>query len=209
MLRYFEPILRLFFTGFDYGMDVGKGPKHDDLISQFTNMTGCDADQATFYLESTNWEIGAAIETYFDAGAGGAEDADMASIPPENVASMEQRVGQHVAAQSASFAAGPPPPRVVSGSAGAVAPPPAANRSVNPPSSSARIATFNSIRNRESDDDSDHERDRDDEQEFYVGSGGNQSINQSIGYTTNILYRGSIRYVHRYFYFVQLSIEFS
>ena len=72
---------------------MGKGPKHDDLISQFTNMTGCDADQATFYLESTNWEIGAAIETYFDAGAGGTEDADMANIPPENVA-----------AQSASFA---------------------------------------------------------------------------------------------------------
>lgn len=30
---------------------------HDELISQFTDITGTTTDRATFYLESSNWTL--------------------------------------------------------------------------------------------------------------------------------------------------------
>ena len=123
---------------------------HDAIISQFTSMTGCDTERAQFYLESSNWDIGPALETYFDSGAQDAADVNM---DEEDVPS-----GPHQAHGQIGF----PRPTANTGKDPKTQLPPV----VNPPSSSARIATFSSIRKTESDDDSDEDRDKDDEQEF-------------------------------------------
>jgi UBX domain-containing protein 1 len=140
-----------FIDNFSFSTSNTTMSDHDEIISQFTSMTGCDTERAQFYLESSNWDIGPALETYFDSGAHDAADVGMDEddIPP----GPRQPHGQVGLARPTGDSKSQAPPVV------------------NPPSSSARIATFSSIRKPESEDDSDEERDKDDEQEFYVGSG--------------------------------------
>lgn len=38
--------------------------ERDDLISQFTGITGLDADRAKFYLESSAWQLDVSITFY-------------------------------------------------------------------------------------------------------------------------------------------------
>lgn len=131
---------------------------HDKLISEFTDMTGCDTERAKFYLESSSWDLGPALETYFDSGAGHDADVNMEEdIPP--MLDARQRAPASFPQVSA--------PRNLGTTTNKIPP----NKPVNPPSSSNRIATFSSIRKPDSEDDSDDGRDRDNEQEFYVGSG--------------------------------------
>ncbi|XP_055339575.1 NSFL1 cofactor p47-like [Paramacrobiotus metropolitanus] len=136
----------------------------DDLIRQFSETTGLQPDRSRFYLESAGWEIGVALETYFDSRGSQDEDVNM-----EDYHAQQQMPGS-------GFAPYFTPPTNA-------APAPAASQAVPRPignpkptsgaSGSSRIATLNSIRGRESTDeeDDDPDNDKDQGQEFYVGSG--------------------------------------
>lgn len=40
--------------------------QHDELISEFVNITGADAERSKFYLESTAWNLELALQTFYD-----------------------------------------------------------------------------------------------------------------------------------------------
>ncbi|XP_054277638.1 NSFL1 cofactor p47 [Macrosteles quadrilineatus] len=46
----------------------------DDLISQFTGITGLDADRAKFYLDSSAWQLDVALTSYYDTNEGEGND---------------------------------------------------------------------------------------------------------------------------------------
>lgn len=48
------------------------GGEHDDIVSSFSAVTGASHAQATFFLESANWELEAALISFFEAADEGA-----------------------------------------------------------------------------------------------------------------------------------------
>ncbi|ORX49523.1 SEP-domain-containing protein [Hesseltinella vesiculosa] len=50
---------------------------HDDLINQFTGMTGTSPDRAQFFLEMANWDLEMALTQYYDSG----EESNASSTP--------------------------------------------------------------------------------------------------------------------------------
>lgn len=38
---------------------------HDELLSQFTDITGATAERATFFLESANWQLQVRSQSHF------------------------------------------------------------------------------------------------------------------------------------------------
>ncbi|OWA51738.1 NSFL1 cofactor p47 [Hypsibius exemplaris] len=154
---------------------------HDEMVSQFINMTGSDADRAKFYLESSNWDIGPALETYFESGAGAGHDVDMDMMEdhPQDVRQQQHHGGAPQQHHGGAPQQNPYPPVVGQRNPGNFPTAPSAPKQVapipvNPPSSSARIATMSSIRKLQAqheDESSDEEHNSDDEQKLYVGSG--------------------------------------
>jgi len=50
----------------------------DEQLAQFQSITGCDADRAQFYLESSNWQLDLAMASFYESDADtGADMADM------------------------------------------------------------------------------------------------------------------------------------
>merc|ERR1711936_951018 len=46
----------------------------DEQLAQFQSITGCDADRAQFYLESSNWQLDLAMASFYE---GDGDDAGM------------------------------------------------------------------------------------------------------------------------------------
>jgi hypothetical protein len=60
---------------------------HNGLVSQFSSVLHIDEGTATFFLESSNWDVGVAINTYLAAlgGAGGQASMFEQQVPaPES-----------------------------------------------------------------------------------------------------------------------------
>jgi len=55
--------------------DVNK----DEQLAQFQSITGCDADRAQFYLESSNWQLDLAMASFYE----GEGDMDTEAAPAE------------------------------------------------------------------------------------------------------------------------------
>ncbi|XP_046661575.1 NSFL1 cofactor p47 [Homalodisca vitripennis] len=74
--------------------------ERDDLLSQFTGITGLDADRAKFYLESSAWQLDVALTSYYDTNEGDGNDdiqeieagGDIEEIAPPSPPEMRQNV---------------------------------------------------------------------------------------------------------------------
>ncbi|KAJ0759385.1 putative UBA-like superfamily protein [Helianthus annuus] len=55
---------------------------NDAIIAQFSNITSASTQEATFYLESHNYDLDSALSTFFEATA--ADDVAGEHAPPEN-----------------------------------------------------------------------------------------------------------------------------
>ena len=53
------------------------------LITEFISVTGIDAERATYYLESAEWDIQFALSNFFDDGPGDEMEADPPFVPPQ------------------------------------------------------------------------------------------------------------------------------
>ncbi|KAI0226633.1 NSFL1 cofactor p47 [Lamellibrachia satsuma] len=63
---------------------------HDELIVQFTSVTGADAERAKFYLESAAWSLDVAMASFYEEDDDGGEDMAMpesmrSSTPPTDL----------------------------------------------------------------------------------------------------------------------------
>merc|ERR1711936_1211557 len=74
----------------------------DEQLAQFQSITGCDADRAQFYLESSNWQLDLAMASFYEGdgddagmevGGSGAPAPAAAPTPAENVPSAS---GGHI-----------------------------------------------------------------------------------------------------------------
>lgn len=61
----------------DFNSIAAMGGEHDDIVSSFLAVTGVSDAQARFFLESTNWELEAALISFFEAA-----DEGVASMNP-------------------------------------------------------------------------------------------------------------------------------
>lgn len=61
----------------DFNSIAAMGGEHDDIVSSFLAVTGASDAQAHFFLESTNWELEAALISFFEAA-----DEGVASMNP-------------------------------------------------------------------------------------------------------------------------------
>ena len=63
----------------------------DEQLAQFQSITGCDADRAQFFLESSNWQLDLAMASFYE-GDGDTGPADMetgAADPPPAAAASQ------------------------------------------------------------------------------------------------------------------------
>jgi len=74
----------------------------DEQLAQFQSITGCDADRAQFYLESSNWQLDLAMASFYEGdgddagmevGGSGVPAPAAAPTPAENVPSAS---GGHI-----------------------------------------------------------------------------------------------------------------
>jgi len=75
----------------------------DALLSQFTGITGLDAERAKFYLESSAWQLDVALTSYYDTNEGdgnddihvlGDDDDDIQEITPPTPPEVRQPAEQ-------------------------------------------------------------------------------------------------------------------
>ncbi|KAK2181917.1 hypothetical protein NP493_376g01017 [Ridgeia piscesae] len=71
---------------------------HDDLIVQFTSVTGADAERARFYLESAAWSLDVAMASFYEEDDEASEDiaipdAMRPSTPPTDINNQNSGVG--------------------------------------------------------------------------------------------------------------------
>jgi len=73
-----------------------------DLIKQFTLIVSCDEQQARFYLEATNWDINAALVSYYE---GTSAESAIGEVPEVTASGSRDTGGTHsAAAPRSSFA---------------------------------------------------------------------------------------------------------
>ena len=53
------------------GQGAAMGGEHDEIVSSFLSVTGATDAQAHFFLESANWELDAALISFFEASDDG------------------------------------------------------------------------------------------------------------------------------------------
>jgi len=168
-------------------------PNHDDMIAQFTDVTGVDAERARFFLEMTGWQPQLAMASFYEssdmevepedipvpgAGAGAGLDADVANTgmisdpSPEAAtrAQLSQGLNSLLAAMTSGATAGIALPGV---------PPqkPKEAKPAKPQHSRDGPVTLDSLRNRQNSD-LDSSDDDDQKQAFYAG--GSQSSGQQV-----------------------------
>lgn len=59
---------------------------HDELVSQFADVTGVDAERALFYLESSAWQLEVALTSFY-------ENDEPAELAAENLDTVQQAEG--------------------------------------------------------------------------------------------------------------------
>ena len=61
----------------------------DEQLAQFQSITGCDADRAQFFLESSNWQLDLAMASFYEGdGDTGPADMETGAADPPPVASQ-------------------------------------------------------------------------------------------------------------------------
>ncbi|XP_013412074.1 NSFL1 cofactor p47 [Lingula anatina] len=56
---------------------------HDSLVSEFSAITGADAERAQFYLEAAGWDLQLAMSSFFESHDDGGDDSDDAGATAE------------------------------------------------------------------------------------------------------------------------------
>ncbi|KAI3786365.1 hypothetical protein L1987_39986 [Smallanthus sonchifolius] len=142
------------------------GEPHHDLITAFSEITSASKEEATFFLESHNYDLDSAVSTFFETTAAAGEDAPVSALPGRNPSPSLSPSSSPSRSRSAS----PPPSLGLQQSAGEN---PYNLRSRNTgadkkPSgsrSTGRIRTFTDL-NRPGDDSG---SESDEPQEYYTG----------------------------------------
>jgi len=141
----------------------GNPSDQDELIAQFTGITGTTSERSKFYLEASGWEFQVAVSSYYEDEAGGMEMDSSSSSPavlpestlvnPARIGSVAGPPGAKVAAPDATGAVAAKPPKRTPGNHG--------------------MATLNSLLHDDSSSDDEH-------QAFYAG-GSSTSGQQVLG----------------------------
>lgn len=128
-----------------------------ELVSQFMGVTGAEEERATFYLESSNWQLQVALASFFDEDEAPMEAATSPPVPVEP---------QVDASRPLLPAAGDP---MVGGASGQ-------NPTRKSSKQSSRFATIGDLRGERDDDD-----DGEEGQRFYAGGADHGSGQQVVG----------------------------
>ncbi|CAL8133673.1 unnamed protein product [Orchesella dallaii] len=144
---------------------------NDELVAQFRDVTGVDAERARFYLEAAGWQLQLATQSFYE----GENDQDAMvqdqDSDPEVDAETRQRIEQNVAGMLQSMmASGGVPASTASGGK------PKTKKPKKQPAQRTGPMTLDALRNQESEDESSEEEDRG--QAFYAG--GSQSSGQQV-----------------------------
>ena len=72
-----------------------EGTQIDQLIAEFAGITGVDESRARFYLQSANWDLNTALETFYDqAGDGGDDETAMEDVVEQPAPPAQQQQQQ-------------------------------------------------------------------------------------------------------------------
>eukprot|EP00897_Mesotaenium_endlicherianum_P003576 jgi/Mesen1/3246/ME000187S02413 len=154
----------------------------ENAIWDFCGVTGATIDQALFFLESSSWQLDAAISSFFDHGEHAeAGHAPQAVRPPSSVAAQYTEEGDEEEGDEDSYmppeqrrsagVPGPYPGSVPSAGTGSRGDATGSRQGAAPPrrsgrSTAGRIRTFADLGGGDDDDDDD---DDDGPQEYYTG----------------------------------------